>query len=105
MNVMTYTLAQIQCCEVYPKSLQNFVLNSYVSSEDTRRALPTFSNQGKKSGVRSLVPSPGLLLSNCAQAEPITGWAVAAIAIAIAMASAIANTVRTVARTDISSTF
>ena len=61
VNVMTYTLAQIQCCEVYPKSLQNFVLNSHVSSEDTRRVLPTFSNQGKKSGVSLLVPNPGLL--------------------------------------------
>ena len=25
VNVMTYTLAQIHCCEVYPKSLQIFV--------------------------------------------------------------------------------
>ena len=64
VNVMTYTLAQIQCCEVYLKSLQNFVLNSHVSSEDTRRVLPTFSNQGKKSGVSLLVPNPGLLVDD-----------------------------------------
>ena len=61
VNVMTYTLAQIQCCKAEQKSLQNFVLNSHVSSEDTRRVLPTFSNQGKKSGVSLLVPNPGLL--------------------------------------------
>ena len=61
VNVMTYTLAQIHLRKVQQKNLQNFVLNSHVSSEDTRRVLHTFSNQGKKSGVSLLVPNPGLL--------------------------------------------